>query len=293
VNAVQGEPADQTPQHLGEAASGNGDHEVLWPSPSDAEVAPAPVDSDQTPIAAGRAGSAPGEPAREPRTGNAAEPLAPAASADPSDQLPVEVRVPGSTPTSIPVFPISAAAGVDLGLVSSGDEQPPNEAVPAATPPMGTGPVGSIPASERRRAWARAQVANWRLFLVRLFSAGLAVVVTVVLLPGLGFVGWRWGDFLRIAVIFGLLNATLKPLLQFLVLRFIFSTYGIVVVLINAVLLLLLLASILDDTFEVYRPVALVVGGLVVGALGLLFETLLGATPPVLGRGYEERIGRS
>ena len=123
--------------------------------------------------------------------------------------------------------------------------------------------------------WSRLQASNWRLFLIRFLCAGLAVVATVAIVPGLGFVGWRWGEFTRIALIFGLLNATVKPLLQFLVLRFIFSTYGIVVVVINA-LLLLLLGAILDDTFEVYRPISLVVGGLVVGILGLIFETLLG-----------------
>jgi putative membrane protein len=134
------------------------------------------------------------------------------------------------------------------------------------------------------------QASNWRLFLIRFLSAGIAVVVTVAVVPGLGFNGWRWGEFTRIALIFGLLNATVKPLLQFLVLRFIFSTYGIVVVIINT-LLLLLLGAILDDTFRVYRPISLVVGGLVVGILGLIFETLLGATPPVLDRDYKERNG--
>jgi putative membrane protein len=168
--------------------------------------------------------------------------------------------------------------------------RPPNEAIPAVPPTAGTGPIGSIPAAQARAVWSRLQASNWRLFLVRFLSAGLAVVATVVIVPGLGFTGWRWGDFIRIAFIFGLLNATVKPLLQFLVLRFIFSTYGIVVVIIN-VLLLLLLGAILDDTFVVFRPISLVVGGVVVGILGLVLETLLGATPPVLDRDYKERNG--
>ncbi len=174
--------------------------------------------------------------------------------------------------------------------VATDDQGPLNEAIPAVPPKAGTGPIGSIPAAQARAVWSRLQASNWRLFLIRFLSAGLAVVATVVIVPGLGFTGWRWGDFVRIALIFGLLNATVKPLLQFLVLRFIFSTYGIVVVVINA-LLLLLLGAILNDTFEVYRPVSLVVGGVVVGILGLVLETLLGATPPVLDRDYKERNG--
>lgn len=165
-----------------------------------------------------------------------------------------------------------------------------NEAIPAVAPRAGTTPVGSIPAAHDRAVWSRLQATNWRLFLIRFLCAGLAVVATVVIVPGLGFVGWRSGQFIQIAVIFGVLNATVKPLLQFLVLRFIFSTYGIVVVIINA-LLLLLLEAILDDTFKVDRVLSLVVAGLVVGILGLIFETLLGATPPVLDRDYKERNG--
>jgi len=166
----------------------------------------------------------------------------------------------------------------------------PNEAIPAESPRIGTEPIGSIPAAQVRRAWAREHASNWRLYIVRFIAAGLAVVVTVLVVPGLGFIGWRWGLFVQIAVIFGVLNATVKPLLQFLVLRFIFSTYGIVVVLINT-LLLVLLAILLKDTFEASRPFSVLVGGLLVGVLGLVFETLLGATPPVLDRDYKERHG--
>jgi putative membrane protein len=165
-----------------------------------------------------------------------------------------------------------------------------NEAIPEVPPDAGKAPVGSIPAAEARRAWARVQALNWRLFLIRSLAAGLAVALTVLLLPGLGFTGWHWSQFLRIAVVFGLLNALVKPALQFLALRFIFSTYGVVVVLINAVLLMLL-GWLLPNTFEVYRPTALFFGGLVVGVLGMILETLLGANPPVLDREYKERNG--
>lgn len=203
--------------------------------------------------------------------------------------------VPGSTPHSIvaapPVSPAPQVSAVrDDVHPSERVLAAANEAVPEEPPKVGTGPTGSIPAAESHRAWSRVQALNWRLFLVRGLSAGLAVVLTVVLLPGLGFVGWQWGEFLRIAVVFGLLNAIVKPVLQFLVLRFIFSTYGIVVALINAALLVLL-GRLLPGTFEVYRPVALLFGGLVVGILGMVFETLLGANPPVLDRGYKERNG--
>ena len=117
-----------------------------------------------------------------------------------------------------------------------------NPAVPAGyEPPVeGVDKVGSIPAVSASRAWVTGQWSNWRLHLVRFVSAGLSVLVAVVLVPGLSFTGWRWGEGLEIALIFALLNAFVKPLLQFVSLRFLFSSYGIVIVVINTVLLLLL-----------------------------------------------------
>ncbi len=195
---------------------------------------------------------------------------------------------PEPTPTSVGTLVAVADGPAPVALAPATDPQ--NEAIPAVAPEAGTGPIGSIPAAHARAAWSRVQASNWRLFLIRFFSAGLAVVLTVIIVPGLHFVEWRAGDFIRIALIFGVLNATVKPMLQFLVLRFIFSTYGIVVVIINT-LLLVLLAMILGGTFEAARPLSVLLGGLVVGVLGLIFETLLGATPPVLDRDYKERNG--
>jgi uncharacterized membrane protein YvlD (DUF360 family) len=216
---------------------------------------------------------------------------------EPEPEAPPGASAAGDMAPGPALGPEAVPAGAAVALAESVNPptavevpRPANEAIPAVPPTAGTGPIGSIPAAHARAVWSRLQASNWRLFLIRFLSAGLAVVATVAIVPGLGFTGWRWGEFARIAFIFGLLNATVKPLLQFLVLRFIFSTYGIVVVVINT-LLLLLLGAILEGTFEVYRPISLVVGGVVVGILGLVLETLLGATPPVLDRDYKERNG--
>jgi len=239
----------------------------------------------------------PDEPAAD-AAPHALEEPEPEPADDPEPEPLPLTSVAGDMPLDPGLSPEAVPAGAAVALAESGNPPsaalevpgPANEAIPAVPPTAGTGPIGSIPAAHARAVWSRLQASNWRLFLIRFLSAGLAVVATVAIVPGLGFTGWRWGDFARIAFIFGLLNATVKPLLQFLVLRFIFSTYGIVVVVINT-LLLLLLGAILEGTFEVYRPLSLVVGGVVVGILGLVLETLLGATPPVLDRDYKERNG--
>lgn len=255
------------------------------PGPDETLILPFPAEpvAEPAPEPAPKPKSAP-EPAPEPEP---ADP-GPTVTADAPDVVSIPEWAPG------PHVALSTSASVPSALEVLTESKPAlevrNEAIPAVAPKAGSGPVGSIPAAHGRAAWTRVQAYNWRLFLIRFLCAGLAVVLAVALVPGLGFVGWSWGQFTRIAIVFGLLNATVKPLLQFLVLRFIFSTYGIVVVVINA-LLLLLLGAILEDTFEVYRPVSLLIAGLVVGVLGLVLETLLGATPPVLDRDYKDRNG--
>jgi putative membrane protein len=145
----------------------------------------------------------------------------------------------------------------------------------------------AVPAAAARHRWAKLTARNWRLFLVRFFVAGLSVVVVVVLVPGLGFNGWRLGQFAVVAAVYGLLSAVVKPALEFLALRFLVATYGLVVVLINAALLYLL-AVILPNIIVYDRLWQLLLGGLVAGAVGMFLETVVGATQPVLDRPAKE-----
>ena len=231
---------------------------------------------------------------RPPGTG----PRPPAAEPAPATEEPITAElvlaapeIPGGgTPAPAEVAPTVPAVPPAAPRVVPAELAALNEAVPDRPPEAGVDAVGSVPQISASRAWVRAQATNWRLYLVRFLCAGLAVVVTVALIPGLRFQGWQWGQFTQIAVVFGLLNMTIKPLLQFLSLRFIFNTYGLVVVLINT-LLLFLLGMILPDLVNAARPTAVLAGGLLVGVLGLVFETILGANPPVLDRAYKERNG--
>ena len=136
-------------------------------------------------------------------------------------------------------------------------------------------------------AWAvrrlRTDVGNWRLLLVRTLTSGVAVVVTVFVLPGLSFHDWRRGDFLLVGVVFGLLVALVKPVLQFLALRYVVVSYGLVLVVVNA-LLLWLLTVLLGNLIHARGPLPLLFGGVIVGVLGTFLDTIAGATPPVLDR---------
>ncbi|HEX6888719.1 MAG TPA: phage holin family protein [Candidatus Nanopelagicales bacterium] len=202
----------------------------------------------------------------------------------PDAPVPDERAAPTTTSGDAGSVSPAQALAIPASLRAELQEAP--EPLPAQT----RDPAGTVPAVSARRQWAKQQALNWRIYLIRFLTAGLSVVLTVLLLPGLRFAGWRWGEFLTIAIAFGLLNMLVKPLLQFLSLRFIFNTYGLVVVLINS-LLLLLLGLLMPDRFQVERPIALLGGGLLVGLLGLILETVLGANPPILDRDYKERNG--
>jgi putative membrane protein len=122
---------------------------------------------------------------------------------------------------------------------------------------------------------------NWRFLLVRIVVNALALAFTAAILPKIYFVDksiWNW---LLMALLLGVLNALLKPVLHFLTLQFIFVTYGLVVILINA-LLLGLLSLLVPNRFAVESLPWLLVGGLVLGLVSSFFESLLGLTMPVV-----------
>jgi putative membrane protein len=122
---------------------------------------------------------------------------------------------------------------------------------------------------------------NWRFLLVRILVNAVALAITAAVVPKIYFVDksvWSW---LLMAVMLGVLNALLKPMLQILTLQFIFVTFGLVVVLMNTVILLLLTA-LFPARFAVDSLLWALVGGLVLGLLSSFLESLLGLTMPLV-----------
>jgi len=120
---------------------------------------------------------------------------------------------------------------------------------------------------------------NWRMMLVRIFVNALALLV-IVILPDIRFVDRTPLSILVIAAILGLLNAVVKPIIQFLTLRFIFITYGFAVVIINTIILLLL-DYIVKDRFAVDSLFWAIIGGALMGLVSSFFENLLGLQIPI------------
>jgi putative membrane protein len=86
--------------------------------------------------------------------------------------------------------------------------------------------------------------------LVRWVIAALALFVAAWLVPGITVDGNGWVIYAVMAVILGLVNAIVRPLLKFLTCPLILLTLGLFVLIINA-LTLLLASSIAVNWFHV------------------------------------------
>jgi putative membrane protein len=126
---------------------------------------------------------------------------------------------------------------------------------------------------------------NWRILLLRILINAVALFLTAALVPDIYFVDRSLASLLLLALGLGVLNAFVKPVLQVLTLRFIFASYGFIVILINT-LILYLLAFFFSARFAVDHFLWAFVGGALIGAIGSLFESLLGVTAPIVGDRY-------
>ena len=126
---------------------------------------------------------------------------------------------------------------------------------------------------------------NWRLMLVRILVNTIVIGLTAAIMPGLrvkaGIESFPILSYLVLGAAFGLLNAFIKPLIQFLTLSFIFITYGLVIVIIHAIMLLLL-ELFMPDFFEISSLWAALLGGFIIGSLSMILDNIFGLTPPII-----------
>jgi putative membrane protein len=123
---------------------------------------------------------------------------------------------------------------------------------------------------------------NWRLILVQTLANGLALGLTALVLPGIHMLGENLiVELLVSGLIFGVLNAIVRPVLQFLMFRFLFITFGLVLVLINFVLLWLL-SLLTPGWFQADSLLAVALAATLVGLFGTVLEVVLGLRPPII-----------
>ena len=116
-------------------------------------------------------------------------------------------------------------------------------------------------------------------FLLRLLINAAALWVAVRLVPGIHFEG-GWEPFLAVSLVFGLLNAVIRPVLKLLTLPIIFLTLGLFALVINGFMLWLTgaLSTALGLQFHVDGCGPAILGALVVSLVSALLSTFLAET---------------
>lgn len=128
---------------------------------------------------------------------------------------------------------------------------------------------------------------NWRMLLTRIVVNALALLITGLLVPTINLVNPTLLNWFLLAALLGVFNAVVKPIIQFATLRFIFATYGLVVVLINAAVLVLI-SWTFPGLFEVGSLLWALVAGALIGVISAFLENLFGLTPPIVSEEYPE-----
>src|SRR5215470_13284921 len=110
-------------------------------------------------------------------------------------------------------------------------------------------------------------------FLLRVIINAIAIAITASILPGIHVVNQDLGTLLIIGLIFGIVNALIKPILSVLTCPFIILTLGLFIFVING-LMLLLTASLSGGRLTIDGFWWAVAGGIIMGVVGLILETV-------------------
>lgn len=132
---------------------------------------------------------------------------------------------------------------------------------------------------------------RWKLLLARLVVSVAAVVVTVVVVPGISIDGRFWVWALVLGAVFGVLNGVVKPVLQILTIRYLFLSWGLVLLAINTATLWLL--ELLVSPLDIENGFSLLAGGLVIGLVVPLLETVVGIGRPIIEPSGESTLTRA
>lgn len=109
-------------------------------------------------------------------------------------------------------------------------------------------------------------------FLIRLFVNSFALSAAAWMVGGVHLTG-TMGQILFVALIFGVLNSILKPILMFLSLPFIVVTLGFFALLVNGALLLM--TAGLTDSLQVDGWVSAVLGAIVISVVSMIMNSIV------------------
>lgn len=115
-------------------------------------------------------------------------------------------------------------------------------------------------------------------FLLRLLINAAALWVAVQVVDGIEYRG-SWWSLLLVALVFGVLNASIRPLLTLLSLPFVILTLGLFMLVINALMLMMTawVSGVLNLGFYVEGFRDAFLGGVVVTIVSVLLSIFTGA----------------
>jgi putative membrane protein len=107
-------------------------------------------------------------------------------------------------------------------------------------------------------------------YIVKLFGTAIAVYIAAWILPGITVDSILWA--LVVSFVLGLLNTFIKPFLQLISIPFILLTFGLFLVVINAVMLLFASELVPDQHFVVDGFWPAVWGSIIISIVSALLE---------------------
>lgn len=122
---------------------------------------------------------------------------------------------------------------------------------------------------------------NVRVIFVRFVMDLVLITVVLAFMPGFREdLQASLGSLALIALLYGLLNAFLRPILDLLLMPFVVQTYGLVILLVDVVIFALLVG--ISGSLEASSLWQIIVGGIALGLLRVAGLGFLGLTPPVV-----------
>ncbi len=123
---------------------------------------------------------------------------------------------------------------------------------------------------------------RYRVHIVRFVVDAVLIALVVALMPGLSIrFENAWLGYAILAVGYGLLTQFIRPPLNLLLLPFLVQSYGLVLLLVDAIVFAILIWLFIDPV-EITNVLSVVVGGAILGVLRLVAEGLLGLSRPVV-----------
>jgi putative membrane protein len=123
-------------------------------------------------------------------------------------------------------------------------------------------------------------MSNALALAIRVVVVAVSLWVATLIVPGIavtGTTGSRWVTLIVVAIIFGVVNAVLKPLIKVVGCPFYVLTLGLIGLVVNALLFMLVgwIASSLGLPFEVGGFGAAFIGAIVVSVVGFILHVLI------------------